>query len=866
MSDGTLRFDTKIDMSGFKAALESAEQMAAATKSSLDSINAEKAASSVEQIAEAAEDAKDAVKEAAEAAKKANDSAEDMEGSVKDAAQSAEKLSNETDGVAGSFDEAAKSADDFKNKTATIGDIIKGTLGADVLKGAAESVIEFGKKAISLASDLDEVQNVVDVTFGEAEDKIERFAETASQQFGLTEIQVKQFSGTFGAMVKSMGLSESAAADLALDMTGLTADMASFYNLDHETAFEKLRAGLSGETEPLKALGINMSVANLEAFALAEGIETAYDRMTEAEKVQLRYNYIMDATSDSQGDFARTSDGFANQLRLLSNNIDSLAANIGAALLPAATAGLQAINSLFSGGAGGNQTLEEIKSIADAINGENGLTKQIDDIRSNYAETSITLRVNYGKANNLLDEYDALLKEYMDGGEYSGKNLRLGMDSGEIEKLQNDLRALNYEISDADGVFGESTLAAVRAFQEASSLSVDGIAGIQTQAALIAQTTGDLQDMVTQLVTLYPELAQYVGDNGLFTQEREQLQALIDQYDQYARMRAYETMLGDTANAYYGAEIQYETLAAKQQQAAEDYQSAAEKMERLQEVSGTFYTANDVLKGKDKAEAYEAIAAAINAYIDAADGLEGVNLEGINLGDITDENGLIQYIEGSEQALYDLFEQIDQFALKDQLTETQTALDDTAAAYTAAVDAAVAAVDTLESARDEYDAMYSVYEEKFGDTGETIDRAVAGGVASYSDLTVAAVDELFDSAIAEASRRAAELNGVLGGLRTGNTRTTPRKHASGLDYVPYDGYRATLHLGERVLTAAENRAYTQGGGFDAGALIDALSGLTTDRRDIVVTVDGHELARYMADENRRALSERAGRLARGRGL
>ena len=756
---------------------------------------------------------------------------------------------------------------DIESRTSRVGDIIKGTLGADVLKGAAESVIEFGKKAISLASDLDEVQNVVDVTFGEAEDKIERFAETASQQFGLTEIQVKQFSGTFGAMVKSMGLSESAAADLALDMTGLTADMASFYNLDHETAFEKLRAGLSGETEPLKALGLNMSVANLEAFALAEGIETAYDKMTEAEKVQLRYNYIMDATSDSQGDFARTSDGFANQLRLLSNNIDSLAAGIGAALLPAATAGLQAVNSLFSLGAGGNQTLEEIKSIADAISGENGLTKQIDDIRNNYAETSITLRVNYGKANSLLDEYDALLKEYMDGGEYSGGNLKLGMDSAEIEKLQNDLRALNYEISDENGVFGESTLAAVRAFQEASSLSVDGVAGLQTQAALIAQTTGDFQDMVTQLTALYPELAQYVGDNGLFTQEREQLQALIDQYDQYARMRAYETMLGDTANAYYGAEIQYETLADKQRQAAEDYQAAAEKMEKLQALSGTFDTANDSMAYMDETEMYKARAEAINAYIDAAGGLEGVNLEGIDLGGITDVDGLIQYAEGGEQTITDLFYRIQQFALQDQLTDTQKQLGDTAAAYTAAVDAAVAAVDTLESARGEYDAMYSVYEEKFGDTGETIDRAVADGVASYSDLTVAAVDELFDAAIAEASRRAAELNGVLGGLRAGNTRrVTPRSHASGLDYVPYDGYRATLHLGERVLTAAENRAYTQGGGFDANALIDALSGLSSDKRDIVVTVDGHELARYMADENRRALSERAGRLARGRGL
>lgn len=757
---------------------------------------------------------------------------------------------------------------EVESRTARVGDIIKGTLGAGALKAAAGRVIDFGKKAISLASDLDEVQNVVDVTFGEAEHKIEAFAETASQQFGLTEIQVKQFSGTFGAMVKSMGLSESAAADLALDMTALTADMASFYNLDHETAFEKLRAGLSGETEPLKALGINMSVANLEAFALAEGIETAYDEMTEAEKVQLRYNYIMDATSDSQGDFARTSDGFANQLRLLSNNIDSLAANIGAALLPAATAGLQAINSLFDGG-GSNQTLEEIRSIADAITGENGLTAQIDDIRQNYAETSINLRVNYGKANTLLDEYDELLQKYMAGGEYTGANLKIGMDSAEIEKLQGDLRALNYEISDESGVFGESTLAAVRAFQEASNLSVDGIAGVQTQAALIAQTTEDLQDMAAQLVALYPELEQYVGENGLFTQEIEQVQALIDKYDELARMKAYEAMLGDTANAYYAAEMQYETLAARQQAAAEGYEEAAQKMQSLQTLSETLDAAGDSMNFADEGEMYRARAEAINAYIDAVGSLEGVDLENIDLAGITDSDGLIQYAEGSEQALNDLFYQIRQFALQGQLSETETQLKDMAEAYNAAVDTALSAVDTLEAARGEYDAMYSVYEEKFGATGETVDRAVAEGVASYSDLTVAAVDEMFDAAIAEANARAAELNGTLSRLRSGSSNRggiTPRSHATGLEYVPYDGYRATLHVGERVMTAAENRAYTQQSGLDAGALIDALSGLTADRRDIVITLDGRELARYMADANREALADRANRLARGRGL
>ena len=758
--------------------------------------------------------------------------------------------------------------DSIESSTSRIGDIIKGTLGADVLKQAAEAVIDFGKKAISLASDLDEVQNVVDVTFGEAEYKIEEFAETASSQFGLTEIQVKQFSGTFGAMVKSMGLSEDAAADLALDMVGLTADMASFYNLDHETAFEKLRSGLSGETEPLKALGINMSTANLEAFALAQGIETAYDKMTEAEKVQLRYNYIMDATSDSQGDFARTSDGFANQLRLLSNNIDSLAANIGAALLPAATAGLQAINSLFSAPTTTNEALTEIQNLTDALVGENGLTAQIDDLRQDYAETTITLRLNYDEAVTLLDEYDELLGKYMEGGEYSGTNLKIGMDGEEIAKLQNDLRALGYTINDTDGLFGEDTEAAVKAFQEASNLGVDGIAGLQTQAALIQQTTGDLQAMVAQLVTLYPELEQYVGENGLFSLEHEQLQSLIDDYDEFARKQAYQTLLGDTANTYYKAEANYETLAGKQQQAAADYEEAAAKTKGLYDLSDTFDAIAPFIGFNTDAGTFEAMAAAINQYLDTVGSLEGLNIDDIKLAKITNADGVIEYTEEGEQALRQLFAEIRENGLQDQMDAAEAELKDAGDAYNAAVNTIVESADALAAARDEYDSMYKVYQQRFGDTGEEIDSSIADNITSYSSLTIAAVDDLFEGAIAEATAKAAELNALLNPTgSSGTTHPTPysRGHATGLNYVPYDGYKATLHVGERVLTAAENRSYSQGG-IDAGTLMEALSGVTADRRDVVVTVDGHELARYMADENRRALSDRAGRLARGRGI
>lgn len=805
--------------------------------------------------------------------------------------------------------------DEVESHSARVGDIIKGVLGADTLKAAAERVIDFGKKAISLASDLDEVQNVVDVTFGEAADKIEVFAETASQQFGLTEIQVKQFSGTFGAMAKSMGLSESAAADLALDMTALTADMASFYNLDHETAFEKLRSGLSGETEPLKALGINLSVANMEAFALAEGIETAYDKMTEAEKVQLRYNYIMDATSDSQGDFARTSDNFANQLRLLSNNIDSLAANIGAALLPAATAGLQAVNSLFSAGAGDNQTLDEIQSIADAITGENGLTAQLDDIRQNYAETSITLRVNYGKANDLLDEYDELLQKYMDGGDYSGASLKIGMDGTEIEKLQGDLRALNYEISDESGVFGESTLAAVRAFQAASNLSVDGIAGVQTQAVLIAQTSESLQQVVAELAALYPELEQYVGENGLFTQEIDQVQALIDKYDELARAKAYQTMISDSQSAYYGAEANYEQLITRRDTAMEDLSKAQEwainaealsEAAKLLDFGAGLRTMTDS-GGLFGSPTYENIDnSAIETRLrllqqiyelDPAtmtEIMQGINAE-FDWSFLSDSNLLEDYIsrmysdggiaEEAAKTISSLMSTLvpstallasdstgtlyesSVFAMAGQAT---TDVNQYADAVNVANAGLEAAAETLNTTRDDLTTSIETYNRVYGDELGTLPTDVGEVITFNTEEAQSAVDAVLSSFEGDVTAR---VNNILAAIkRLGNAKIAGtsavygHSHATGLDYVPYDGYRATLHVGERVLTAAENRAYAQQGGLDAGALIDAISALSADRRDVVVTVDGRELARYMADENRRALSERAGRLARGRGL
>lgn len=198
-----------------------------------------------------------------------------------------------------------------------------------------KALMQFGKEAVDAASDLREVQNVVDVTFGENAGQIDAWAKTAITQFGLTETKAKQFASTMGAMMKSSGLAGPEIVDMSEKLAGLAADMSSFYNMDFDTAFQKIRSGISGETEPLKQLGINMSVANLEAFALTQGISKAFDKMTQGEQTLLRYQYLMQATADAQGDFARTSDGYANSLRLLESNVDSIKTRLGSMLIPA---------------------------------------------------------------------------------------------------------------------------------------------------------------------------------------------------------------------------------------------------------------------------------------------------------------------------------------------------------------------------------------------------------------------------------------------------------------------------------------------------------------------------------------------------
>lgn len=207
-----------------------------------------------------------------------------------------------------------------------------------------KAIVNFGKECINLGSDLTEVQNVVDVTFGNLNTEVNRFAENAITQFGLGQTVTKKYVGTFGAMAKAFNFSNKEALVMSETLTGLTGDVASFYNLSSDEAYTKLKSVFTGETETLKDLGVVMTQNALDQYALANGYGKTTSKMSEQEKVALRYKFVLDKLSIANGDFARTSDSWANQTRVLSLRFNELKATLGQGFINMFTPIVKGIN------------------------------------------------------------------------------------------------------------------------------------------------------------------------------------------------------------------------------------------------------------------------------------------------------------------------------------------------------------------------------------------------------------------------------------------------------------------------------------------------------------------------------------------
>ena len=224
-------------------------------------------------------------------------------------------------------------------------------------------------EAIDISSDLTEVQNVVDMTFGNMTYKVEEFAETSIEQFGMSELALKQYASRFQAMGSAMGIDKSliasansflsnqtngyiglsdSMADVSLNLTKLTADMASFYNLEQDAVAEDLESIFTGQTRPLRTYGLDLTQATLQEWALKQGIDADIKSMSQAEKTMLRYQYVLANTRAAQGDFARTADTWANQVRILKQNFQQLAGVVGGVFINALKPLVKALNAVMS--------------------------------------------------------------------------------------------------------------------------------------------------------------------------------------------------------------------------------------------------------------------------------------------------------------------------------------------------------------------------------------------------------------------------------------------------------------------------------------------------------------------------------------
>ncbi len=380
-----------------------------------------------------------------------------------------------------------------------------GNLGAKLLSNVVTTVANSFQSWIDAASDLNEVQNVVDTTFGKGAEKVNEWAKAAKEAYGMSELKAKQYASTMGAMLKSTGLTENATLSMSEALSGLAGDMASFYNLDYDEAFEKIRSGISGETEPLKQLGINMSVANLEAYALSQGITTSYDKMGQAAQATLRYNYIMSATADAQGDFAKTSDGYANQQRILATTQEELAATIGQLLLPASIKWTKALNGMVTG----------LKS---AVTWVGNLL--------NPPKSELDQEISDAKAS--VEAFDASIQA-------AGNHLDVSLESAKATKATADSLLSNYET-------------------------------IISKNVLTEEDTAQLRAVASEIVALYPDMAKYIDETtGQFntntTAIKDNIKALSD--DQmatayYTATQEYRTALLDAAVTQQKAQKAYD--------------------------------------------------------------------------------------------------------------------------------------------------------------------------------------------------------------------------------------------------------------------------------------------------------------------
>jgi len=248
--------------------------------------------------------------------------------------------------ISADFDDFEKKFTESQKKIVEMGEKLN-SIGSKLTTFVTLPLVALGGTSIKLASDLQETLNKINVAFEESADEVLNWSKTSIEAMGLSQASALEASALFGDFATAMGFTRKEASKMAMDLTQLGADLASFKNIPVEQAMNALKGVFTGETESLKLLGVVMTETNLKAFALSQGIKKEVKEMTESEKINLRLAYVMKATTNAQGDFARTSNGSANQTRMFNENLKELGTQFGDILLPIFTKVITKINEMI---------------------------------------------------------------------------------------------------------------------------------------------------------------------------------------------------------------------------------------------------------------------------------------------------------------------------------------------------------------------------------------------------------------------------------------------------------------------------------------------------------------------------------------
>ena len=319
----------------------------------------------------------------------------------------------------------SKSTTTASRSLAGLGRVVKTVLFAY----AGRALVGVGKDALAMANEVVESENLFAESMRGMSQSAREWSDGLQRDLGLNAYSLRRNVGTFNVMFKSMGMGTQKAYDMATGMTQLAEDMASFYNLPSEEAFAKLRAGITGETEPLKRLGIMVDENTIKQYAMAAGISKTGKEMSQQEKLMARYEAIMAQTATAQGDLARTIDSPANQIRVLNNRLDMIKISLGQAFQPIQSAVLPLLNSLATALLPVTQAVGYFIRMMTGFSAATGISASAS---SKSAETQAEL-------SGSLDQTAKSLKSAGGAAKQAAKDSKVGLKAfDEINKLADE--------------------------------------------------------------------------------------------------------------------------------------------------------------------------------------------------------------------------------------------------------------------------------------------------------------------------------------------------------------------------------------------------------------------------------------------